>query len=155
MRSLCSLQGLSEESLAMAMQAFAKLDYRHKLFFDAAIQECLDRQPKSFSPSQLTAIVHSLAILRAEDVLSEILVDLSVLSASKRIDQFSPGELAHLIWSYTRLFRYHGDVKVLDSLAKNLFLKVHELDGRLYCTIAFGCNMGIIACLDSVCAVYG
>lgn len=133
--NICPLQGLSEESLAMAMQGFAKLNYRHNLFLDATVQECLDRQPKSFSPSQLTAIVHSIAILRAEDVLSEILVDVAVLSASKRIDQFSPEELANLIWSYTQLFRYHGDVKLLDSLAKNLFSKVHQLDGKLHLII--------------------
>lgn len=123
------LQVLSEELLATAIQGFARLQFNHNLFLDCAVQECITRQPINFKPAQITGIVHSLAVLRNEDVMSEILMDITSLSAAKRVDEFTAGELADLLWSYTKLFKYHRDVKMLDGLTRSLVSKVDTWKG--------------------------
>lgn len=120
---------LPEESLARALKGFAKLKFCHELFLDDIVQECIARQPKSFTPSQLAMILHSLSELGHDEIMSEIFVDVSAQCAVRRIDTFSAGEVADLIWSYTRLFRYHNDVKMLDTLTRSLIGKVHQLQG--------------------------
>ncbi|GMH33211.1 hypothetical protein BSKO_01045 [Bryopsis sp. KO-2023] len=120
---------LPEESLAKTLKGFARLNFYHEQFLDDIVQECIARQPKSFTPSQLATILHSLSELRHDEIMSEIFVDVSAQCAVRRIDNFSAGEVADLIWAYTRLFRYHSDVKMLDTLTRSLVGKVHQLKG--------------------------
>lgn len=120
---------LSESLLAHTMRAFADLGHRHQQLLDQMAQELVLRQPDKLTASELSTVVHSLAVLQHTDVMSEILMDISSHSAAKRPEQFAAAELVDVVWSYMHLFRYPNP-KVVSSLVEHMQPRLSELSNQ-------------------------